>query len=198
MTQFKIPLKSINLPVATYIEYDLLLTNSPDSFGSRTQVSSKCLADIIPYLAFGDKSRPSFIIQENINNLLHGSCRNPHHESQDSLIAGERLVEKTLTDVAQRPALLMMSGDQIYAVHVAGVTLYAIHQVIALLGLNNENFNDKNLTEQGITCGSELYQFCEQYFQRELLLPKSTSPASWFRPIKKKPFLPPLMHIIIS
>jgi len=181
---------SINLPVATYIEYDLLLTNSSVLSGtsnSSIQVSTKCLADIIPYLAFGNKSRPSFIIQENINNLLHGSCRNPHHASQDSLIAGERLVEKTLTDVAQRPALLMMSGDQIYADHVAGVTLYAIHQVIALLGLNNENFNDKNLAEQGITCGSELYQFSEQYFQRELLLPKSTSPASWFRPIKKAP-----------
>jgi len=44
----------------------------------------------------------------------------------------------------------MMSGDQIYADHVAGVTLYAIHQVIALLGLNDESFSDENLAKQGI------------------------------------------------
>lgn len=187
---------SVNLPVDTYIEYNLRLVNSNTRFDSKdnnTQSSidvsvtthaeenSKCLADIVPHLAYGNKSRPSFIIQENINNLLHGSCRNPHHESPDSLLAGDKLVGQTLSDVEKRPALLMMSGDQIYADHVAGVTLYAIHQVIALLGLNDESFSDENLAQQGITCGSELYQFSEQYFQRELLLPKSASPTAWFR-----------------
>ena len=176
---------SHNLPVNTYIEYDLLLTNSQHSFDKSN--STKCLTDVIPDLSFADKGRPSFIIQEKINNLLHGSCRNPHHASQDSLLAGEQLVEQTLTEPKNRPALLMMSGDQIYADHVAGVTLYAIHQVIALLGLNDESFTDVNMATQGITCGSELYQFSEQYFQRELFLPKSTSPASWFRPIKQNP-----------
>ncbi len=169
---------SINLPVETYIEYDLLIKNNNDE----TAGSLKCLTEISPNLAFSNKGRPSFIIQDKINNLLHGSCRNPHHASQDSLLAGETLVAKTLTDNEQRPALLMMSGDQIYADHVAGVTLYAIHQVIALLGLNDEKFSDDNLAEQGITCSSELYQLSEQYFQREFLLPKSTSPAAWFRP----------------
>ena len=192
---------SINLPAETYIEYDLRLVNSSDSFGfsdnkaqdsidisatTRAEESSKCLADIIPHLAYSNKSRPSFIIQENINNLLHGSCRNPHHESPDSLLAGDQLVGKTLSDVEKRPALLMMSGDQIYADHVAGVTLHAIHQVIALLGLNDESFSDENLAEQGITCGSELYQFSEQYFQRELLLPKSNSPAAFFTSRKQQ------------
>jgi hypothetical protein len=176
---------SINLPVDTYIEYDLLLVESRDPLALSeifTKENTNYLAGIIPNLSFSGKSRPSFIIQENINNLLHGSCRNPHHASQDSLLAGDHLVGKTLTDVEKRPALLMMSGDQIYADHVAGVTLFAIHQVIALLGLNDESFTDDNLAEQGITCGSELYQFSEQYFQRELLLPKSSSPTSWFSP----------------
>jgi len=175
---------SINLPVDTYIEYDLLLTDSHDSseLNDRdTKSSTKCLAELIPSLSFSGKSRPSFIIQENINNLLHGSCRNPHHASQDSLLAGDHLVERTLTDVEKRPALLMMSGDQIYADHVAGVTLFAIHQVINLLGLNDESFTDDNLAAQGITCGSELYQFSEQYFQRESLLPKSTAKDTWFK-----------------
>ncbi|KGJ93426.1 metallophosphoesterase family protein [Colwellia psychrerythraea] len=193
---------SINLPVETYIEYDLRLAdsaNSLDTGNKNTQCNnditatfgpednSKCLADIIPHLAYNNNIRPSFIIQENLNNLLHGSCRNPHHESSDSLIAGDKLVGQTLLDNEKRPALLMMSGDQIYADHVAGVTLYAIHQVIALLGLNDESFSDENLAKQGITCGSELYQFSEQYFQRELLLPKSASTAAWFRPIKQQP-----------
>jgi len=173
---------SINLPVETYIEYDLLIKNNNDE----TADSLKCLAETSPNLAFSDKARPSFIIQDKINNLLHGSCRNPHHASQDSLLAGEALVAKTLLDNEQRPALLMMSGDQIYADHVAGVTLYAIHQVIALLGLNDESFTDENLAAQGITCGSELYQFSEQYFQRELLLPKNTNSVSWFRALAFK------------
>jgi len=180
---------SINLPVDTYIEYDLLLTdshNSSELSGRGTKQSTQCLAELIPNLSFSGKSRPSFIIQENINNLLHGSCRNPHHASQDSLIAGDNLVGETLTNTEKRPALLMMSGDQIYADHVAGVTLFAIHQVINLLGLNDESFTDDNLAAQGITCGNELYQFSEQYFQRELLLPKNTVKGSWFRPAKQQ------------
>jgi len=180
---------SINLPVETYIEYDLQLIDACKlNINANTHSScSKKLSDIIPHLAYGDKARPSFIIQDKINNLLHGSCRNPHHASQDGLLAGEVLVGNTLTDNEQRPALLMMTGDQIYADHVAGVTLYAIHQVIALLGLNDEGFSDENLAAQGITCGSELYQCSEQYFQREQHLPKGTLPAAWFRPIKHHP-----------
>ncbi len=176
---------SINLPAETYIEYDLKITNSEHVTNPASYIS-KHLADIIPHLAFGQATRPSFIIQENINNLLHGSCRNPHHASQDSLLAGEELVAKSLTDNEQRPALLMMSGDQIYADHVAGVTLHAIHQVIALLGLNDESFSDTNLAGYGITSASELYQFNQQYFQRELLLPKSTVKASWYRAAKQQ------------
>jgi hypothetical protein len=57
---------SINLPVETYIEYDLLLIDGINSSSSLS--SRKRLADIIPHLAYGDKSRPSFIIQEKINN----------------------------------------------------------------------------------------------------------------------------------
>ncbi len=175
---------SINLPVETYIEYDLQVFDASSDDGLQ---EARRLNDIIADLAYQGRKRPSFIIQENINNLLHGSCRNPHHQSDDSLITGEALVGKTLTDNDQRPALLMMSGDQVYADHVAGTMLYAIHQVIALLGLNDESFTDEKLAQQGISKGSELYQFQQQYFQRELLLPTSTSPAAWFRPIKQVP-----------
>jgi hypothetical protein len=177
---------SIDLPLETYIEYDLHLKDVV-SVNTDSNNSLKKLSDIIPHISFEHRSRPSFIIQDKINNLLHGSCRNPHHASHDSLLAGEQLLGETLEDNEQRPALLMMSGDQIYADHVAGVTLHAIHQVIALLGLHDEGFSDDNLAKQGVTRGSELYQLGEQYFQRELLLPKSSSPASWFRPIKEHP-----------
>lgn len=176
---------SVNLPSEAYIEYDLKITNS-EKVTSSASCISKNLADIIPHLAFGQVNRPSFIIQNKLNNLLHGSCRNPHHASQDSLLAGEALVAKSLTDNQQRPALLMMSGDQVYADHVAGVTLYVIHQVIALLGLNDESFSDTNLADLGITSASALYQFDQQYFQRELLLPKSKVAASWFRAAKQQ------------
>jgi len=165
---------AIDLVCETYIEYDLIFSHLEQEQG---------LADTVEQLAYPEKQRPSFIIQASINNMLHGSCRNPHHDSADSLLAGEKLVGTSLKDRDKRPALLMMSGDQVYVDHVAGSMLYAIHQVIALLGLNDEHFSDgcfseTSLTAQDITTASDLYQLTNQYFQRELLLPKDNNLAS--------------------
>jgi len=161
---------AIDLPAETYIEYDLLLKGE-------TENDVKRLVDINPNLCYSGKNRPSFIIQDRINNLLHGSCRNPHHPSADSLLAGDEKVSKTLHDRQERPALLMMSGDQIYADHVAGSMLFAIHQVIALLGLNHESFTDSELKDS-----EQLYQMSEQYFHRENILPQSKLASSWYKP----------------
>ena len=162
----------INLPSEQYIEYDLLLVEQEQHINQ-----AKPLVDVIEHLTYQGKSRPSFIIQDKINNLLHGSCRNPHHPSSDSLLAGDAKLENTLNCPEKRPALLMMSGDQVYADHVAGSMLYAIHQVIALLGLNNEEFSGSGLKDS-----EQLYQLSEQYFQRENILPKAELKTPWYKP----------------
>ena len=168
---------AIELPAETYIEYDLFLANA-DLAGQ----AMLPLATTLPTLCYEGKLRPSFIIQDRINNLLHGSCRNPQHPSQDSLLAGDAKVAQTLTCCEQRPALLMMSGDQIYADHVAGAMLYAIHQVIELLGLNSEEFAGCQLDNS-----EQLYQLTEQYFKREDILPRAEIATPWYKPGSSQP-----------
>jgi len=162
----------ICLPVNQYIEYDLLLN---------TDFGIKNLQQIIPTITYGDKIRPSFIIQSHITNMLHGSCRNPHAKSEDSLLAGDDLLAQTLQSSEQRPALLMMSGDQIYADHVAAPTLYAIHQVIELLGLNNEKFDCINTINNEVNNSDELHQLHDQYYRRLELLPKTKLGIPWYK-----------------
>ena len=53
----------------------------------------------------------------------------------------DELIGRTLTRVDECPALLMMSGDQIYANDVAGPMLRAIHRVIERLGLYSERLS---------------------------------------------------------
>lgn len=168
---------AIDLPSETYIEYDLCLVEQGQNVSQ-----AKPLKDMVKHLTYQGKHRPSFIIQDRINNLLHGSCRNPHHHSSDSLLAGDAKLAQTLTCAEQRPALLMMSGDQIYADHVAGSMLHAIHQVIALLGLNDEEFTDQPLKNS-----QQLYQMSDQYFQRENILPRVELKAAWYKPVSCHP-----------
>lgn len=163
----------ISLPINQYIEYDLFLENND---------SIKNLQQIIPHLIFEEKTRPSFIIQPQITNILHGSCRNPHASCDDSLIAGEQLLTQSLDSSKERPALLMMSGDQIYADHVAAPTLYAIHQVIDLLGLNNEEFEEDN----SITSSKELYHLKDKYYCRRKLLPTTSLGSPWYNKNKQQ------------
>lgn len=168
---------AIELPAETYIEYDLLIANA--NLANDTMLP---LATTLPALCYEGKQRPSFIIQDRINNLLHGSCRNPHHPSQDSLLAGDAKLAKSLTCTEKRPALLMMSGDQIYADHVAGAMLYAIHQVVDLLGLNSEEFSGCQFENS-----EQLYQFAEQYFKREDILPRAETSPPWYKPGSSHP-----------
>lgn len=187
---------NITLPSDTCIEYDLLIEpfnseiNKQAGKAATSNLDSDklplCLVDIIPHLTYDSNLRPSFIVHSTLNNVLHGSCRNPHHSSQDNLVAGDSLLKNKLSQVKERPALLIMSGDQVYADHVAGVTLHAIHQVIALLGLFNEKLHDDNLAKQGVHSGQELYQLKQQYFNREKLLPVKTERSRWYKTAKSQ------------
>ena len=154
------------LPVNEKIEYDF-------TFNLKNKTIT--LADLLPGLVYPEEKRPFFIIKNRIERLLHGSCRNPHHPSDDSMVAVDREIMNAIGDTDKMPALLMLTGDQIYADDVAGPMLHAIHQTIRLLGLYDEIFEDSALR----SCCT-LYSSPDTYYGREKILPSTKVGKRWF------------------
>lgn len=126
----------------------------------------KDLTQLMPDLLYSGEPMPHFYVPEQLNNVLHGSCRKPHHPVDDGLVCADQQIAKSLAQQASRPDILLMTGDQIYADDVAGPTLNAIHQVIALLGLYQESFDNPQLPDS-----QSLHNNPESYYNREQLLP---------------------------
>ncbi|NER62556.1 alkaline phosphatase family protein, partial [Pseudomonas sp. MAFF212428] len=108
------------LPTDVQIDYDLLL-------------NGQGMADWAAHALYEEAVRPNFVVRGHLDHLLHGSCRKPHHPAADGLLCADRLLAAPHAP-AERPALLMMSGDQVYADDVAGPMLRAIHALIERLG----------------------------------------------------------------
>lgn len=142
------------LPHDTRIDYDLLVNGEPGG-----------IAEWAPHLLYGDSSLPNFVVRSKIDQLLHGSCRKPHHSSAEGLLCVDRLLAERPAPL-DRPALLMMSGDQIYADDVAGPMLRAIHALIERLGLFGEKLEGAVVDDS-----DELYNHPASYYQRADLLP---------------------------
>jgi hypothetical protein len=94
------------LPQDVSISYDLL-------------VNGAGIAEWAPHLLYPGAQGPNFVLHSRIHQLVHGSCRKPHHRADEGLLCVDRLLAESTT-VEERPALLMMSGDQVYADDVAG------------------------------------------------------------------------------
>jgi len=154
------------LPLDTVIEYDLILESSDSK--------AQTLHQMMPDICYPQQKRCSFLIKSKLNNLLHGSCRNPHHNSDDSLIAGDTQLQQTLMDIKQRPSMLIMSGDQIYVDHVAGPMLYAIRKVVEILGLNDEFLPSDELAKAASILGEKT-----NYYERKALLPLTQTSKYW-------------------
>ncbi|BBN81885.1 hypothetical protein PA25_18700 [Pseudoalteromonas sp. A25] len=103
------------------------------------------------------------IVPKQLQQVLHGSCRNPHHPSRDSLVAADTLINNCKETGVLSPSLLLMSGDQIYADDVAGPMLLAISQLIDCLGLYKEQAHITELPED----------IQQQLFNRHQFLPKT-------------------------
>lgn len=69
-------------------------------------------------------------------------------------------------EALERPALLMMSGDQVYADDVAGPMLRAIHALIQRLGLFDEHLQGAVVSDS-----AKLYEHPASYYHRADLLP---------------------------
>ena len=140
------------LPEDVSISFDLLI----DDCG---------IAQWASHLLYPGTAMPSFVLHSRIQQLVHGSCRKPHHSADEGLLCVDRLLAGAHTP-AERPALLMMSGDQIYADDVAGPMLRAIHALIERLGLFDE-YLDGAVVEDS----SNLYGHRASYYHRADLLP---------------------------
>lgn len=149
------------LPADTFIYYDLHMEED-----GRTLA----IADWAPHLLYPGQARPSFVRRGRLDHLLHGSCRKPHHPSRDGLLQADTLLASSREQPAERPALLLMSGDQIYADDVAGPMLAAIHQLIERLGLYGEHLDGAT-----VSTSEALYVHPAGYYRREDLLPAYTA-----------------------
>ncbi|MGF1779025.1 alkaline phosphatase family protein [Vibrio nomapromontoriensis] len=122
-----------------------------------------------------------FMVSTKADHVLHGSCRNPHHSSNDSLLTIDEQLDR---QVEEQPDMLLLNGDQIYADHVAGPMLDAIHQVITLLDLPGESFSGSG----DIADSQQLYLHPKQLYGREGLLPHTPSSSFWSKSTSKAIF----------
>ncbi|MEZ5535130.1 MAG: alkaline phosphatase D family protein [Thiolinea sp.] len=135
------------------------------------------LADTLPELMYGAAKKPDFVIKSRVDHVLHGSCRKPHHPDPDGLLRVHDVLadaRKNGAEMADQPALLMMSGDQIYADDVGGPVLLAIQQVIDLLGLYDESIEGLKHCH----CGRQLRQSEHNFYGRTKLLPDDKANAT--------------------
>ncbi len=165
-----------DFPIAQPIFYDMHFT---------TDTGTTSLKECVPDITYEGQQLPSFEVHRKIDDLLHGSCRKPHHPSGDGLVRVSQELGKRIEAGKERPALLMMSGDQVYTDDVAGPMLSAIHQVMALLGLHEEQWEGAlaNNTE-------ELLNHSLSFYEREQLLPKTPDNKALYKSFiaaKRKP-----------
>lgn len=125
-------------------------------------------------LLYPQETRPTFIISSRAHNIAHGSCRHPHQDCKDALVALDK--KYASLPVQNRADLLIMSGDQIYADDVCGPLIYAIRQTITLLGLKEQTFDDPV-----ITCCSDLHPDNTPLYGRTNRLPSSTINHGWLK-----------------
>ncbi|MGJ8679570.1 alkaline phosphatase family protein [Paraglaciecola sp.] len=166
-----------SIPCGSRVSYDL---TAIDGEGQLLPISEVCEQLLYPNQTF-----PSFVMSSKINRMLHGSCRKPHHDSEDGLLVVDQQISEGIIGEAQSPDLLIMSGDQVYADDVAGPMLVAIEQTIQQLGLFHENLNGAEISNS-----SELFQHTHGYYQRPELLPDTKATENTythFFAAKKKP-----------
>ena len=96
-----------------------------DAKAGEGEADGEAIALDLSELAYGASKYPSFFIPSALQRILHGSCRKPHGglERGDALLRAEALLAENHAAVEignqKRPALLLLTGDQIYADDVA-------------------------------------------------------------------------------
>lgn len=145
------------------------------------QLNGRGLSKWIPDLLYTNEQRPQFCIPSTANYVAHGSCRHPHHDCSDALVALDQQLAET--ELEQWPKLLMMSGDQIYADDVATPMLQRIRALIKILELKNEHFESAPIAD----CRA-LDTHPDSYMGRGAILPNQHSErGQWFERLFGQP-----------
>ncbi|WP_339618210.1 alkaline phosphatase D family protein [uncultured Marinimicrobium sp.] len=153
------------LPTDTRLSYDVGLSSDPAE-------EPRWIADWAPHLCYRGDLTPGFTLCSRATRVLHGSCRRPHHKARDGLARVDHELQKAREE-GSPPALLMLTGDQVYVDDVAGPMLHAIHCVIQRLGLYEEQ-----LEGASVDSSAELGSLAHGYYHREKLLPSTQSNES--------------------
>ncbi len=125
------PITAEDYPQDTLLHYRL------DAFNTDNSMETIDLQDV----TYHPSPSPSFFIPRQLKQLLHGSCRKPHggfvkdktDPVPDALSHGDRLLEKTHLVLENRPAILLLTGDQIYADDVPIALMATLRQQAPLL-----------------------------------------------------------------
>ncbi|MEP0355162.1 alkaline phosphatase D family protein [Paraglaciecola sp.] len=153
---------SAKVKCGTQISYEIKLLSEVEPAIS--------LVDLMPDLLYAKQAQPSFVVKQNLRRVLHGSCRKPHHNSEDGLLVVDAQLEAAKDNNECGPDLLILSGDQVYTDDVAGPMLVAIKQTISHLGLF-----DETLTGAAIDTSHKVFEHPHCYYQRPELLPDEPS-----------------------
>lgn len=145
-------------PTDTPITYDLLW--------STVTAEQQSLVQQHPYLCQPGHAYPRFVVRSQLDSILHGSCRKPHHPAEDGLVAADAWLQQPDHPAEHWPTLLMMSGDQVYVDDVAGPMLRAIHALIDELGLYPEDIEGARIKNS-----ADLMESPFNYYHRSELLP---------------------------
>lgn len=124
------------------------------------------LARIMPQLCYPGQTRFSVQWLPNVQQVLHGSCRKPHHVEPDALTRVDELLAECIANQTPPPSALIMSGDQVYVDDVAGPMLQAIQYTINTLGLFDEAIPGATVTSY-----AALASHPHGFYQRTELLP---------------------------
>lgn len=157
------------IPEDIWLEYDLGVSTPASSHTSGPNAGVRWIRDWAPHLCRDREHRPRFVFKQRLDRVLHGSCRRPHHSADDGLVRVDRELAAAGSP-EDYPAVLLMTGDQIYADDVAGPMLFAIQCVIRELGLFQEVLEGASLSSsaQLVTSDKNLYH-------RHELLPDTES-----------------------
>ncbi|MEE2732537.1 MAG: hypothetical protein VYA55_17080 [Pseudomonadota bacterium] len=102
------------LPHAEVLFYDIGFLQNADEEDTFLSL----LGEIADQIIHPDHDLPSFILQaggENDLRALYGSCRKLHGPGIDLMTQAEARLRDTMEDLDQRPHVIVLGGDQIYA-----------------------------------------------------------------------------------
>ena len=84
-------------------------------------------------ITYDNESLPGFMLKSSHQTILQGSCRKAHADrgsitQHDMLLSADELIKNNIADSNNRPTLLFLTGDQIYADDVAEPVMANIKQ----------------------------------------------------------------------